>query len=151
MKNIKYNLIVGLLVIIVVIVAGLAGIYFGGGFKPKVIANGIVLNKNDDYVSTFIKTYDEYVNLLDKYNITNVVLLTNNDFNDYDYLVDFINYKDDLDIKNIDIFIEDDGITLTYTVNKRIDDSKKMLMYFIPVNKDSLEITNIKSREFVEK
>ena len=81
-------------------------------------------------------------------NLGDVVLLTNNSFNEYDYIVDFINYNKNMEISDIELEVTDNGLNIKYIVNKEIKDSKKKLMYFIPIQKDLLSEVNINDRQF---
>lgn len=147
MSNKKINIIITIVSIVVVVCAGLLGITVGGFFSNKVIANGIVVNTNDTE-SLLVKTYDEYNELLKKYKVSDVVLLTNNSFNENDYIVDFINYNKNMEISDIELEVTDNGLNIKYIVNKEIKDSKKKLMYFIPIQKDLLSEVNINDRQF---
>lgn len=147
MSDKKINIIIIIVSIVVVVFAGLLGITAGGFFSNKVIANGIVVNTNDTE-SLLVKTYDEYNELLKKYKVSDVVLLTNNSFNENDYIVDFINYNKKMEISDIELEVTDNGLNIKYIVNKEIKDSKKKLMYFIPIQKDLLSEVNINDRQF---
>ena len=147
MSDKKINIIIIIVSIVVVVCAGLLGITAGGFFSNKVIANGIVVNTNDTE-SLLVKTYDEYNELLKKYKVSDVVLLTNNSFNENDYIVDFINYNKNMEISDIELEVTDNGLNIKYIVNKEIKDSKKKLMYFIPIQKDLLSEVNINDRQF---
>ena len=150
MSDTKKNILFGILVVIIVVAAGLLGIAAGGFFnKTEVIANGIIINKKGSEQTTkLITSHEEYTDLLNEYKINDVVLFTNNSFNDNDFIVDFIDYEKDLDIKDINLEIEDDGINITYNVNKKVKSSKKYLIYFIPIEKGLMSEINVKSRSF---
>ena len=146
----KKNIFLAFAVIVVVVAAGLLGLAVGGFFnEPKVVANGIIISKKpstDD--KRLISSYEEYNELLKKYGANDVVLLTNNDFSNMDYIVDFINYEKNLNIKNISLDITDDGVNITYEVNKKPQSNKKYLMYFIPVEKGMLSEVKVNSQKF---
>lgn len=147
----KNKVIVSILVLIVVLVFGFLGIWWGTKqSKPQTIANGIVLNKLNDYEyeSVLIKNYNEYEELLKKYNVSGVEFFTEDDFEKRDYIVDFINYNDELIINNIDIEIVDNGIILNYQVNMEVESDEKLLMYFIPLDKNLINNLNIVDRSF---
>lgn len=152
MQDKKRNIIIGSIVAITVVIAGFLGIMVGKLFvTPKVIADGIVINKeNVDNESRLITTYVDYNELLKKYDVDDVVLLTNNSFNEFDYIVDFINYERGLEIKEISLVIEDGGVRLNYEVNKEPKKNNKTIMYFIPVEKGILTDVIIKSRSFTK-
>lgn len=146
----KNNIILGIVVVVIIVGAGLLGITAGGFFsKTKVVANGIVIDEdNGEKVSALITTYTEYTDLLNEYDVNDVVLLTNNSFDDYDYIVDYMYYEDGLDITDIDIEATDDGLIITYEVNKEVTESDEYLMYFIPIEKGTFSDVTIKSRSF---
>jgi cytochrome c biogenesis protein ResB len=150
MKNKK--VIVAIIVILVVIISALLGALAGGLFsKNQVIADGIILTKdtNTVYENTLITTYDEYNELLKKYGVSDLVYLTSGDLDQKDYIIDFIDYDEDLQINNIDITVTDAGLEIIYKVNKTLDNSNNYLMYFIPIDKGSLDILQITNREFI--
>lgn len=150
MLKYKNYFIIGAMTIIVVILSAFLGIFLAGGFKKdKTIANGIVINKKDqEYEAKLITSAKDYNDLITKYDAQDTLLFTSNDFTDKDYIVDFILYQEDLIINNIDVTVSEDGISLTYYANKEISDSDKYLMYFIPIEKGSIDNITIKSRRF---
>lgn len=150
MQEKRKNVVIGFIVILVVVVSGLLGMAAGGFFDTtRVVANGIVVNRsNGELKNMLITSYTEYSSLLKDYKVDDVVLLTNNNFNEADYIVDFINYQKDIEIKNIDLEIFDDGITVNYVVNKKAKKGRKALMYFIPVQKGMMSEVKVKDRTF---
>ena len=80
-----------------------------------------------------------------------MVFLTSGDLDNNAYIIDFINYDEDLKIDSIDIDVTDDGINLKYVVNKVIDDSDEYLMYFIPIDDGLLDNFVFNKREIEEK
>ena len=148
MTDKKGTIITFILSIIVVVVAGFLGITFGGYFKSnKVVANGIVINSTDT-TPTLLKSYTEYNELLKKYKVNDTILLTNNSFNENDYIVDFIDYNKDLEIKDINVEITDEGLNINYILNKEIKESKEKLMYFIPIEKNLINEVKVTDRQF---
>lgn len=147
----KKKILIGVLVIAVAVVSMLLGMTAAGYFtKPKVVAQGIVVSKSNNE-SKLLTSYDDYTKLMDEYGIGNYTILTNNSFENNDYLVDFIKYKDNLEIKNISLEINDDGVKIVYDVNKEIKNSSKYLMYFIPIEKGTLDNLKVTSQVFNEK
>lgn len=152
MNNKLKNAYIGLFVVIVIVAAGVLGMAVGGFFKKseKVsVANGIITNKD---VSTkepsVLTSYDEYNKILEEFDSKDVVLLTNNDFTNNDYIVDYINYDKDVEIKNINLEVLDEGITIHYEVNKEPVKKDKYLIYFIPIEKGMLNEVKVNSRTF---
>lgn len=134
----KNKIIIGILVIVVTIISALIGMAAAGYFtNPVAVAEGIVVS-NKDNESKLLTSYDEYSELMEKYNTSDFVVLTNNSFDEKDYIVDFIKYKDSLKINNISLEVNDTSIKVVYDVNKEIKKSNKYLMYFIPVEKGLL-------------
>lgn len=88
---------------------------------------------------------------MNEYGTSEFTLLTNNSFEKNDYIVDFVKYKDSLEIKNINLEINDDGVKIIYDVNKEIKNSSKYLMYFIPIEKSTLNDLKVISQVFNEK
>lgn len=147
----KNKIIIILLVIGVIIISMLLGMSAAGYFtKPKVVAQGIVVSKTNNE-SKLLTSYDDYTKLMDEYGTSEFTLLTNNSFEKNDYLVDFIKYKDSLEIKNINLEINDDGVKIVYDVNKETKKSSKYLMYFIPIEKSTLNDLKVTSQVFNEK
>lgn len=147
----KKKLLIGVLVILVIVVSMLLGMTAAGFFtKPKAVAQGIVVSKSNNE-SKLLTSYDDYTKLMDEYGTSEFTLLTNNSFENNDYIVDFIKYKDNLEIKNISLEINDDGVKIIYDVNKEIKNSSKYLMYFIPIEKGTLDNLKVTSQVFNEK
>ena len=150
----KQRLLVSTLSIIIVLGAACLGIYLGtrGNNNYREVAEGIVLKKEDNtyYNPTLITSYDEYIALLEDYDIHELVFLTAGDLNNNDYIIDFINYDDSLEFTDdIGVEVTDTGINLTYYVNKEITDSDEMLMFFIPIDDGVLGNFIMGDREFV--
>lgn len=147
------NAFIGLIVVVVIVGAGILGMAVGGFFKKSdevvSVANGIVTDKDVSMKeASVLTTYEEYTKLLEEYDSSDVVLLTNNDFNNNDYIVDYIYYDKDVLISNINLEVLDEGITIHYEVNKEPDKSDKYLIYFIPIEKGMLNEVKVNSRTF---
>ncbi len=146
----KNKIIIILLVIGVIIISMILGMTAAGFFnKPTAVANGIIVSKGE-YESKLLTNYDDYTKLMTEYNTNGFTVLTNNSFENNDYIVTFIKYKSDLEIKNINLEVTDDGVKIIYDVNKEIKNSNKYLMYFIPIEKGLLNELNIKEQVFNE-
>lgn len=146
----KNKIIIILLVIGVIIISMILGMSAAGYFtKPKAVAQGIVVSKSKNE-SKLLTSYDDYTKLMDEYGTNEFTLLTNNSFEKNDYIVDFVKYKDSLEIKNISLEINDD-VKIIYDVNKEIKNSSKYLMYFIPIEKSTLNDLKVTSQVFNEK
>ncbi len=152
----KQRLFITTLAIVIVLASAILGIYIGtrGNNNYREVAEGIVLKKDDNtfYNPTLITSYDEYINLLEDYDIHELVFLTAGDLDSNDYIIDFINYDDSLKFTDdIGVEVLDTGINLTYYVNEEIDDSDEILMFFIPIDNDVLGNFIMGEREFVVK
>lgn len=152
----KQRLFITTLAIVIVLSAAILGIYIGtrGNNNYREVAEGIVLKKEDNtyYNPTLITSYDEYINLLEDYDIHELVFLTAGDLDSNDYIIDFINYDDSLKFTDdIGVEVLDTGINLTYYVNEEIDDSDEILMFFIPIDNGVLGNFIMGEREFVVK
>ena len=152
----KQRLFITTLAIVIVLASAILGIYIGtrGNNNYREVAEGIVLKKDDNtfYNPTLITSYDEYINLLEDYDIHELVFLTAGDLDNNDYIIDFINYDDSLKFTDdIGVEVLDTGINLTYYVNEEIDDSDEILMFFIPIDNDVLGNFIMGEREFVVK
>lgn len=150
MKITKYHYLVGLLVILVIFTAALLGVWIGLGDKGyRTIADGIIIkNDNEEHESIMLTAYTEYTDLLDELGIARDVFLTNGDFDDYDYIIDYIYYEDDLKINEINLEITDEGVIIGYDANKEVKESDELLIYFIRIEKDSLNDYKFAGREF---
>ena len=147
----KKKIIIVLLVVGVIIISMLLGMTSAGYFtKPKAVAEGIVVSKKNNE-SKLLTNYEDYTNLMKEYDTSDFTILTNNSFDTNDYIVDFIKYKDNLEIENISLEINDDGVKIVYDVNKEIKNSNKYLMYFIPIEKGTLSELKVTSQVFNEK
>lgn len=147
----KKKIIIVLLVVGVIIISMLLGMTSAGYFtKPKAVAEGIVVSKKNNE-SKLLTNYEDYTNLMKEYDTSDFTILTNNSFEKNDYIVDFIKYKDNLEIENISLEINDDGVKIVYDVNKEIKNSNKYLMYFIPIEKGTLSELKVTSQVFNEK
>lgn len=147
----KKKIIIVLLVVGVIIISMILGMSAAGYFtKPKAVAQGIVVSKSKNE-SKLLTSYDDYTKLMNEYGISDYTILTNNSFEKNDYIVDFIKYKDSLEIKNINLEISDDEVKILYDVNKEIKNSSKYLMYFIPIEKGTLDNLKVTSQVFNEK
>lgn len=147
------NAFIVLIVVVVIVGAGILGMAVGGFFKKSdevvSVANGIVTDKDVSMKgASVLTTYEEYTKLLEEYDSSDVVLLTNNDFNESDYIVDYIYYDKDVEISNINLEVLDEGITIHYEVNKEPDKGDKYLIYFIPIEKGMLKEVKVNSRTF---
>lgn len=152
MKNFKNlslrNKIIVIAIVIAVIIGSiLLGMTAAGYFsQPKVEAQGLVISENGD--SALLTSYEDYTKLMEKYEVSNYVILTNGSFEENDYLVDFVRYKSDLEIKGINLDISDTGLKIVYSVNKEIKRGNKYLMYFIPIEKGLIQEKKEISQEF---
>lgn len=144
----KQRIIVIIIIISIILIFGSLGIILATKFNnTKTITNGIILeNSGKEYKSKLITTYEEYDSILKEYSIKDVVLFTNNDFKDNDYIVDFLDYDGKTTILDIDVTIENDGLNIVYTTSKKMEEPDKKLMYFIKIDKNMLKEVNVKSR-----
>ena len=152
----KQRLFITTLAIVIVLASAILGIYIGtrSNNNYREVAEGIILKKDDNtfYNPTLITSYDEYINLLEDYDIHELVFLTAGDLDSNDYIIDFINYDDSLKFTDdIGVEVLDTGINLTYYVNEEIDDSAEILMFFIPIDNGVLGNFIMGEREFVVK
>lgn len=150
MKITKYHYLVGTLVILVIFTAALLGVWIGlGNNGYRTIADGIIIKDDDkEHESIMLTAYTEYTDLLDDLGIARDVFLTNGDFDEYDYIIDYIYYEDDLKINEINLEITDDGVIIGYDANKEVEESDELLIYFIRIEKDSLSDYKFAGREF---
>ena len=147
------NAFIALIVVVVIVGAGILGMAVEKKKKKSdevvSVANGIVTDKDVSMKgASVLTTYEEYTKLLEEYDSSDVVLLTNNDFNESDYIVDYIYYDKDVEISNINLEVLDEGITIHYEVNKEPDKGDKYLIYFIPIEKGMLKEVKVNSRTF---
>ena len=152
----RQRLFITTLAIVIVLASAILGIYIGtrSNNNYREVAEGIILKNEDNtfYNPTLITSYDEYINLLEDYDIHELVFLTAGDLDKNDYIIDFINYDDSLKFTDdIGVEVLDTGINLTYYVNEEIDDSDEILMFFIPIDNGVLGNFIMGDREFVVK
>ena len=119
----------------------------------KINQNGIesvVINKDNNisYEKEVIKDIGKYQEILSKYNILGK--LTSNDFENNDYILDFIPYEENLEIINIAINIDNAGnVLIKYETDPPIGENKeKILINFIPIQKGILESDTIINNEY---
>lgn len=145
--SLRNKIIVIVLVMAVVVGSILLGMAAAGYFsQPKVEAQGLVIRQNGK--GMLLTNYEDYTKLMEEYEVSNYVILTNGSFDENDYLVDFVKYKSDLKIKGINLDISDIGIKIVYSVNKEVKRGNKYLMYFIPIEKGLIQETKEISQEF---
>ncbi len=150
MKITKYHLLIGVLIIVVISIAAFLGIWIGNGAKwYRTIAEGIIIrNDNKEHESVLLRAYTEYTDLLQELGISKDVFLTSGNFDDYDYIVDYIYYDDDLVIEEINLDVTDEGTIIQYEVNKELTESDELLIYFIRVDNDIFNSYEFAGREF---
>ncbi len=150
MKITGWHYLIGVLVVLVIFTAALLGVWLGlGGRTYRTIADGIIIEDDgEEHESVMLTAYAEYTDLLDELGIARDVFLTNGDFDDYDYIIDYIYYEDDLKINEINLEVTDDGVIIEYDANKEVTESDELLIYFIRIEKDSLSDYKFDSRRF---
>ena len=150
MKITGWHYLIGVLVVLVIFTAALLGVWLGlGGRTYRTIADGIIIKDDEEeHESVMLTAYTEYTDLLDELGIARDVFLTNGDFDDYDYIIDYIYYEDDLKINEINLEVTDDGVIIEYDANKEVTESDELLIYFIRIEKDSLSDYKFESRRF---
>lgn len=139
--------------IIVIIGAAFAGWYFArGSMSKKIDANGIVveINKNADYQAKMLKTYEEYKALLQENEVdpNNDNLLKASDFEESDYIIDYIPYDKELVVEDINVVILDGGVIIHYITNHEVKENTELLLYFIPVPKGQILEFTLANRTF---
>ena len=150
MKRRKIFIII--LTIVVIIISGLLGIYFGNKNKKALsIADGIVISKekNTIYGTKFITNLKQYEGFIKDYNLEGIINKDEVNFKVYDYIIDFIPYNNDLIIKDINVNVANEGIVLKYNLNKKISNDKQLLIYTIPVNKNTIKKFKLIDRKFI--
>lgn len=150
MKITKYHWLAGLIVLVVIVGAAFLGIYIGTkNLGYRTIAEGIIIpDKDKDYESVLITSYTAYTDLLRKLGIAKDVFLTAGDLDKNDYIIDYIYYEDGMKVEDIYLDITDDGVNIKYVVNKEINNSDEILIYFIPLEKGTLSDYTFAGREF---
>lgn len=150
MKITGWHYLIGVLVILVIFTAALLGVWLGLGNKTyRTIADGIIIQDDGKkHESVLLTAYTEYTDLLSELGIARDVFLTSGDFDDYDYIIDYIYYKDNLKIDEINLELTDDGVIIEYVVNEEVKTSDELLIYFIRIEKDSLNDYKFNSRRF---
>ena len=150
MKVTKYHFIISILIIAVISIAAFLGIWLGNGAKwYRTIAEGIIIrDDNKEHESEVLTAYTEYTDLLSDLGISRDVFLTAGNFDDYDYIVDYIYYDEDLKIEEISLQITEEGTVIEYEVNKEVTDSDEILIYFIRIDKGQISDYQFARREF---
>lgn len=94
--------------------------------------------------SQLFKTYEEYTEFMDNYDVEKQ--LTENSFEKNDYILDFQEFSkcgEEKDKEITDINIEESVITINYNVYNRCntcsEDEKEYVAYIIPIKKNSLK------------
>lgn len=137
----------------VIIIAAFAGWYFATkSMSQKIDANGIVvkINKNADYQAKMLTTYEEYKILLEEneINLDNSNLLKAKDFDESDYIIDYIPYDKDLIVEDINVDILEGGVAIHYITNHEVKENTELLLYFIPVPKKQILEFTLANRTF---
>ena len=102
-------------------------------------------------------TKDELVKIAKKYDVKGITSLKKAEaverirevvINNEDHM---INSLEETSIRFLQELINDDGVKIIYDVNKKIKNSSKYLMYFIPIEKGTLNDLKVTSQVFNEK
>lgn len=139
-RNIIFIVSIIILITILIIVSFILNMH-------KTDIESAIIQKEDtmEYIPLFIGNYDEYNDILLKYHILGK--LSNNDFYAQDYIVDFIPYQKNLKIINIDIQVSN-KIKIIYKTNPQITNSNKLIINFIPIQKNIINNEKIIEHEF---
>lgn len=112
------------------------------------IASALITKKNNlDYEPMIITNYEEYTSFLAKYRLWGK--LKPRDFQNNDYIVDFVPYQKNLQILKITINLGED-ITLNYVVNEKITNSPKLIVNVIPLEKNLVKDNREIKKEYKE-
>lgn len=107
----------------------------------------IIKDENLNYETKLITTYAEYEAILNEHNALGK--LTEADFEEIDCIVDYIPYMKDMSINNIDVnVLDEDTIKISYSLSKEVEDTGKLLIYFIKVDKGSIPEFSEVEREY---
>lgn len=141
-----------IITIIVILIAASLGIYFGKkSRKTYSIADGIVISKEQgiNYDTKFITNLNQYETFTKNYKLEKVAKKENMDFKLYDYIIDFIPYNSNLIIKDINLDVANEGVILKYNLNKKINDKEQLLIYTIPVKKNTIKKYKLIDHKFI--
>jgi len=126
--------------IIAVLILFLSGILVFKMFNEKMdeIEGIIIVKENNQLYETFlIKTYEEYQNILNKHNALGKI--SKEDFNEFDYIVDYVPYIKDMQILDISVNVKDlEELDIVYDLSVEVKDTDKLLVNFIQVPKNRI-------------
>ena len=133
-KGITLYLFLGILILLAITLIIATWLTFKNNNNiESVIVDSKINLANENLV---LKNYEEYQAFLTKYDILGK--LTNNNFTNYDYIIDVIPYENDLQIISININISND-FKIIYETNPKINpDGQKNLINFIPISKNTI-------------
>lgn len=131
----KRGIILTIITVVIIALAGFLGWHLSKNNQSSI--EGIIINKIDveSVEARLITTYEEYKSLLNEYNAMGK--LTKEDFESFDYLIDYIPYFDGMAIDNINVEIGFE-INIEYDLNKEVEETNQLLINFIPLNKGTL-------------
>lgn len=133
--------------LIIIIVAALVGTssYFYIKSLDKNILSIIINKENKDYTDVVLTNYEEYQAFISEYNINGK--MTEKEFENKDYIADFIPYVKNLKIINIEVYLDSD-LKIVYETDPMVMDSDKLLVNFMPIDKGALPKINSVDKEF---
>ena len=113
--------------------------WYSSSNQEDVETVAIIKEENKKYEATLVTSYEEYQDILNEYKVLGK--LSFKDFEEHDYILDFIEYSSKTKIEGIDIVISQ-NITLTYKLVDAEGSQSEILLNLIPIAKNVVSKNN---------
>lgn len=113
--------------------------WYSSSNQEDVETVAIIKEENKKYEATLVTSYEEYQNILNEYEVLGK--LSFKDFEEHDYILDFIEYSSKTKIEGIDIVISQ-NITLMYKLVDAEGSQSEILLNLIPIAKNVVSKNN---------
>ena len=113
--------------------------WYSSSNQEDVETVAIIKEENKKYEATLVASYEEYQDILNEYEVLGK--LSFKDFEEHDYILDFIEYSSKTKIEGIDIVISQ-NITLTYKLVDAEGSQSEILLNLIPIAKNVVSKNN---------
>ncbi len=128
----KLNKFLGILFLSLSVIIIILVVIWHGLKENNIMSTVIPKDNQKDYNSIVIHDYPTYFTTINKYQ--GEIKLKPEDFRDYDYILNFIPYQNNLKIKKSHVIVGEE-ITVIYKLNKPITDANEYVINLVKINK----------------